>query len=151
MGFGLPAAIGAQIGRPESSVVNVTGDGSIMMNLQELATIGRYQLPVKILLLDNSGLGMVRQWQQLFLGQRYSETDLSDNPDFVRVAQSFGFDAFALGHRDHEQTAIRRLLDTPGPVLAHVHLDPRANVWPIVPPGADNSTMWRECDHECST
>ena len=84
MGFGLPAAIGAQLGRPAASVINVTGDGSIMMNLQELATIGRYRLPVKIVLLDNSGLGMVRQWQQLFLGERYSETDLSDNLTLFR-------------------------------------------------------------------
>ena len=144
MGFGLPAAIGAQLGRPAASVINVTGDGSIMMNLQELATIGRYRLPVKIVLLDNSGLGMVRQWQQLFLGERYSETDLSDNPDFVQVARAFGFTAFAIERRAEEALAIETLLQTPGPVLAHVRLDPRANVWPIVPPGADNSTMWKE-------
>ena len=94
---------------------------------------------------------MVRQWQALFLEQRFSETDLSDNPDFVRVAQAFGIDAFAVTHRDEEAHAVRRLLDTPGPVLAHVRLDPRANVWPIVPPGADNSTMWKEAPYERST
>ena len=148
MGFGLPAAIGAQIGRPDVSVINVTGDGSIMMNIQELATLGRYQLPVKIVLLDNSGLGMVRQWQELFLEERFSETDLSDNPDFVRVAESFGLSAFAVRQRDQEAQAIRRLLETPGPVLVHVILDPRANVWPMVPPGCDNSTIWKEPAHE---
>ena len=87
---------------------------------------------------------MVRQWQQLFLGERYSETDLSDNPDFVQVARAFGFTAFAIERRAEEALAIETLLQTPGPVLAHVRLDPRANVWPIVPPGADNSTMWKE-------
>ena len=83
MGFGLPAAIGAQLARPDASVINVTGDGSFMMNLQELATLKRYDLPVKIVLLDNGCLGMVRQWQELFLDKRYSETVLSDNPDFL--------------------------------------------------------------------
>ena len=82
MGFGLPAAIGVQCGLPDARVINVTGDGSIMMNIQELATLKRYQLPVKIVLFDNSALGMVRQWQELFFDNRESEVDLSDNPDF---------------------------------------------------------------------
>ena len=88
MGYGLPAAIGAQIACPDANVINVTGDGSIMMNIQELATIKRYNLPVKIVVMDNQCLGMVRQWQELFLERRYSETDLSDNPDFVKVAEA---------------------------------------------------------------
>jgi acetolactate synthase-1/2/3 large subunit len=141
MGYGLPAAIGAQLGRPEASVINVTGDGSFMMNVQELATLTRYDLPVKIVLLDNSCLGMVRQWQELFLEKRYSETDLSDNPDFCRVGRAFGMTSFRIWRQDQEQAAIERLLRTKGPVLLHVVLDREANVWPFVPPGKSNSTM----------
>ena len=141
MGYGLPAAIGAQLGRPNDCVVNVSGDGSFMMNVQELATLVRYQLPVKIVLLDNSCLGMVRQWQELFLDERYSETDLSDNPDFVKVAESFRIPAKRVALKKEETGAIRWLLSQPGPALLHVCLDRMANVWPFVPPGHDNSTM----------
>ena len=141
MGYGLPAAIGAKLGRPSDSVVNVSGDGSFMMNIQELATLVRYQLDVKIVLLDNSCLGMVRQWQELFLEERYSETDLSDNPDFVRVAEAFSLQAKRIWRKDHEAKSIEWLLGCKGPALLHVVLDPTANVWPFVPPGKDNSTM----------
>lgn len=143
MGYGLPAAIGAKLGRPEDSVVHVSGDGSFMMNLQELATLKRYDLSVKMLLLDNSRLGMVRQWQELFLEERYSETDLSDNPDFVAVAEAFGIPGRRVVRRREEAEAIDWLLQEPGPALLHVRIDPRANVWPFVPPGRDNSTMWK--------
>ncbi len=144
MGFGMPAAIGAQLGNPDKQVVCITGDGSIMMNVQELATINRYRLPIKILLLDNSCLGMVRQWQDLFFDGRRSEVELDDNPDFVRVAESFGIPAFCVERRDEVPAAIDRLLNTEGPVLAHVRIDPQANVWPLVPPGKSNSTMMEE-------
>ena len=141
MGFGLPAAIGAQLGCPGARVINVTGDGSIMMNLQELATLKRYDLPVKILLFDNQALGMVRQWQELFFARRYSEVDLSDNPDFVRVAESFGIAGFRVQSKEEVLPAIERMLSEPGPLLVHVLIDPEANVWPIVPPGKSNSAM----------
>jgi acetolactate synthase I/II/III large subunit len=141
MGYGLPAAIGAKLARPDATVICVSGDGSIMMNVQELATLKRYRVPVKIVLLDNSCLGMVRQWQELFHAERYSEVDLSDNPDFVAVAQSFGIDAFAVERRDQVEDAIERLLAADGPVLCHVKIDPRANVWPLVPPGKSNAEM----------
>ncbi len=144
MGYGLPAALGAQLAHPEKTVFCITGDGSLMMNVQELATIKRYNLPVKIVLLNNSGLGLVRQWQQLFHAERYSEVDLSDNPDFVAVAQAFGIDAFALEHRAELDAAIAKLLHTPGPVLCNVKIDPRANVWPLVPPGKSNIDMLEE-------
>jgi acetolactate synthase-1/2/3 large subunit len=146
MGYGLPAAIGAQLGRPDASVVNVSGDGSFMMNVQELATLHRYQLPVKIVLLDNSCLGMVRQWQELFLDKRYSETDLSDNPDFCMVGRAFGLTSFRIWNKDQEAEAIERLLATDGPALVHVVLDPGANVWPFVAPGQPNSKMMRGAD-----
>jgi len=144
MGYGLPAAIGAQIARPDACVINVSGDGSIMMNLQELATLRRYDLPVKIVLIDNHALGMVRQWQELFHDKRYSEVDLSDNPDFARVAEAMGIPAFRVDFRKDTDDAIRRLLAEPGPALAHVVIDQEANVWPIVGPGKSNSEMMDE-------
>jgi acetolactate synthase I/II/III large subunit len=144
MGFGLPAAIGAQLAYPDSCVINVSGDGSIMMNLQELATLRRYDLPVKIVLFDNRALGMVRQWQELFHSRRYSEVDLSDNPDFVQVAESMRIPAIRVEQQKDIEWSIRRLLSEPGPVLAHVLIHQEANVWPIVGPGMSNSEMLDE-------
>ncbi|MCH6554652.1 MAG: acetolactate synthase 2 catalytic subunit [Acidobacteria bacterium] len=141
MGYGLPAAMGAQLGRPGALVINVTGDGSIMMNLQELATIKRYNLPIKIVLFDNRALGLVRQWQELFFTRRYSEVDLSDNPDFARVAESFGIPAFRVEYQHEVESAIDRLLSADGPMLLHVCIDQEGNVWPLVAPGASNSEM----------
>ncbi len=141
MGFGLPAAIGAQLADPDATVICVTGDGSIMMNIQELATLRRYDLPVRILLLDNQSLGMVRQWQHLFFADRYSEIDLSDNPDFTRVAEAFGMSAFRVDSPDDLPNAIDRLLHGRGSMLAHVAINTEANVWPLVPPATSNSKM----------
>src|SRR5690606_23558083 len=117
MGFGLPAAMGVKLGRPDATVVCVSGDGSIMMNIQELATLRRYGVAVKIVLLDNSSLGMVRQWQELFFAERYSEIDLSDNPDFAQVARAFGIEAFSIERRDQVEDALQRLLAVDGPCL----------------------------------
>lgn len=144
MGYGLPAAMGAWLACPERPVVCVSGDGSIMMNIQELATLRRYGIPVKIVLLDNAALGLVRQWQELFHAERYSEVDLSDNPDFTEVAQAFGIEAFSVSRRDEVDAALDRLLTAKGPALLHVKIDPRANVWPLVPPGHDNASMLGE-------
>ncbi len=141
MGFGLPAAIGVQQSNPAARSVVVSGDGSIMMNIQELATIKRYQLPVKILLFDNQALGMVRQWQQLFFNNRESEIDLSDNPDFCQVAQAFGIPALRAVHRDQEPEVIAAIKNTEGPLFVHALIDRTANVWPLVPPGANNAQM----------
>ncbi len=134
MGFGLPAAIGAQYANPESCVVTVSGDGSIMMNIQELATLKRYNIPVKIVLFDNKALGMVRQWQELFFNENYSEVDLSDNPDFVKVAEAFGIPSYRVERADQVDDAIDRMFKHQGPVLVHVLIDPKENVWPLVPP-----------------
>jgi acetolactate synthase-1/2/3 large subunit len=144
MGYGLPAAIGAQFACPDATVINVSGDGSIMMNLQELATLRRYELPIKVVLIDNHALGMVRQWQELFHDRRYSEVDLSDNPDFTLVAESMGVPAFRVEHRSDVDAAIDRLVNQPGPALAHVLIHQEANVWPIVGPGKSNSEMMDE-------
>ncbi|MEJ6474923.1 acetolactate synthase 2 catalytic subunit [Pseudoalteromonas piscicida] len=144
MGFGLPAAIGAQIARPDDTVITVSGDGSIMMNIQELATIRRNNLPVKILILDNQRLGMVRQWQQLFFEGRYSETDLSDNPDFVSLAAVFGIPGQTITHANQVDNAIDALVNAEGPYILHACIDDKENVWPLVPPGAANDEMMTE-------
>jgi acetolactate synthase-1/2/3 large subunit len=141
MGYGVPAGIGALFADPDATVITVSGDGSFMMNVQELATIRRYRLPLKIVLLDNSQLGMVRQWQELFFEENFSEIDLSDNPDFSEVARSFGIEAFTIDHRSEVDGAIRRLLATAGAILCHVRIDPRENVWPLVPPNSSNVQM----------
>ena len=144
MGYGLPAGIGAAMERPDSKVVTITGDGSIMMNIQELATARRYGVPIRILLLDNASLGLVRQWQEYFFDQNFSEIDLYDNPDFAEVAHAFGIEAFTVHSRDEVPAAIDRLLNARGPILAHVLIDPRENVWPLVPPGASNADMMED-------
>ncbi|UNK58253.1 acetolactate synthase 2 catalytic subunit [Pseudoxanthomonas daejeonensis] len=141
MGFGLPAAMGAQFACPDRPVVLVSGDGSFMMNVQELVTVARCKLPVKMILLDNSSLGMVRQWQELFFDKRYSEIDLSDNPDFAALARVCGIPATRIEKRADVENALAALLASPGPGLLHVAIDARANVWPLVPPNTANSTM----------
>jgi acetolactate synthase I/II/III large subunit len=144
MGYGLPAGVGAKLALPDHHVVTVSGDGSFMMNIQEMATLRRYGIALKIVLLDNSSLGLVRQWQELFYEENYSEIDLSDNPDFVEVAKAFGIDAFRITLRDQVDGAIDRLLEAEVPTLLHVLIDPRENVWPLVPPGASNAEMMEE-------
>ncbi|TFZ48523.1 acetolactate synthase 2 catalytic subunit [Serratia proteamaculans] len=141
MGFGVPAAVGAQMARPEDTVVCVSGDGSFMMNVQELGTIKRKQLPLKIVLLDNQRLGMVRQWQQLFFDGRYSETNLSDNPDFLMLANAFGIPGQRITRKDQVADALDALFNSEGPYMLHVSIDELENVWPLVPPGAGNETM----------
>lgn len=141
MGFGIPAAIGAQIARPQNTVICISGDGSFMMNIQELTTIKRKRLPLKIVLLDNQRLGMVRQWQQLFFNQRYSETTLTDNPDFLTLASAFDIPGLHIISKDQIKKALETLFSEPGPFLLHVSIDEFENVWPLVPPGASNETM----------
>lgn len=144
MGFGLPAAIGAKLARPQDTVITVTGDGSFMMNVQELATIKRFRLPVKIVVIDNQRLGMVKQWQQLFFNERYSETDLSDNPDFVALAAAFAIPGHCITRKDEVADALEAMFTWPGPYLLHVCIDDKDNVWPLVPPGAANEEMITE-------
>jgi len=141
MGYGLPAAIGAKIARPEHTVVCVSGDGSIMMNVQELATLNRYDIDVKILLLDNSALGLVRQWQEIFFDGNYSEVHLADNPDFAGVARAFGIQARSIREPEEVGDALEWLLNTQGAAMLHVSIDSMENVWPLVPPGKPNHKM----------
>lgn len=144
MGFGLPAAIGAVKARPIDPVILITGDGSFMMNVQELGSIKRGNLPVKILLLDNQRLGMVRQWQSLFFKARHSETILDDNPDFVMLAKAFDIPAERIEKAGEVSEALDRLLNAKGAYLLHVCIPEESNVWPLVPPGACNTDMLDE-------
>ncbi|WP_158162096.1 acetolactate synthase 2 catalytic subunit [Grimontia hollisae] len=141
MGFGLPAAMGAKMARPDDEVVLVSGDGSFMMNIQELGTLKRRSIPVKIVLLDNQRLGMVRQWQQLFFEERYSETNLSDNPDFVTLASAFNIPGKTITRKDEVLPALQALLASDTAYLLHVAISEEENVWPLVPPGAANQDM----------
>jgi acetolactate synthase-1/2/3 large subunit len=135
MGFGLPAAMGAAAGNPDRPVLMISGDGGFQMNQQELATIRRYNLPVKMLVLDNSYLGMVRQWQQLFLEKRYSGTTMDDNPDFAALAEVMGIPGRTLRDPQRMEEALRELAAHEGPMLLHAHVTTEANVLPMVPAG----------------
>ncbi|TDQ56625.1 acetolactate synthase large subunit [Mesocricetibacter intestinalis] len=144
MGFGLPAAIGAQKARPQDEVILISGDGSIMMNIQELGTIKRAGTPLKIVLIDNQRLGMVRQWQSLFFRARHSNTILDDNPDFVTLASAFGIKGERIESGGEVNAALERLLSSREAYLLHVCIHENENVWPLVPPGACNSDMLEE-------
>lgn len=141
MGFGLPAAIGAQFTDRKRPVINVTGDGSFMMNAQELATIRRYKLPLKLIILDNQCLGMVRQQQELFYNNRESHINLDDNPDFVAMARAFDIPALHIERTDQIRRGIETILAYKGPMLLHVAISREENVWPIVKAGASNKDM----------
>jgi acetolactate synthase I/II/III large subunit len=135
MGFGFPAAIGAQFARPEAPVFAVVGDGGFQMCLPELATLRRYKVPAKIVLIDNQNLGMVRQWQELFFSERYSATNLADNPDFTAIARAYGIEAFSLNDPRDADDTIARFIAHRGPALLHAACHPTENVWPMIPAG----------------
>jgi acetolactate synthase-1/2/3 large subunit len=141
MGFGLPAAIGMQLARPQARIAVITGDGSLMMNVQELATVRRYDLPIKIVVFDNCALGLVRQWQECFFDRRFSEIDLSDNPDFAEVARAFGIPSIRVDESSQVESALQQLNSTAGPLFLHVPIEQGAKVWPLVAPGKSNSEM----------
>ncbi len=134
MGFGLPAAFGAKLGRPESEVVLIVGDGGFQMTLQELGMFSQWNVAVKIVLLDNEYLGMVRQWQQLFFDRRYSSVALQ-NPDFVKIAEGFGVPGSTLEDPDNLTSAITNMLAHDGPYLLHVKVEKEENIFPMVPSG----------------
>jgi len=140
MGFGFPAAIGVQLACPGETVIDIAGDGSIQMNIQELATAVNHKLPVKIAILNNGFLGMVRQWQELFYNHRYSYTEL-DNPDFVKIAEAYG----AVGIRVEKKSEVRSALDealrVDQPVVLDFQIEREENVLPMVPPGEAINNM----------
>ncbi|MFQ5862177.1 MAG: biosynthetic-type acetolactate synthase large subunit [Candidatus Brocadiales bacterium] len=135
MGYGFPAAIGAQLGCPDKTVIDIAGDGSFQMNVQELATAVHYHLPVKVAILNNGYLGMVRQWQELFYNKRYSQTRLNDNPDFVRIAEAYGARGFRVEKKKDVRPVIEEALSIKGPVVLDFKVTEEENVFPMVPAG----------------
>jgi len=136
MGYGFPAAIGVQIAHPKKPVVCVTGEASFMMNIQEMSTAVQYRLPVKIMILNNQYMGMVRQWQEMFYASRYSESYMDSLPDFVKVAESFGMRGIRCKEPAKLDEAIKEMLSHPGPCLLDCWVDPNENVYPMIPAGA---------------
>jgi len=141
MGFGLPAAIGAQIACPEKTVVDIAGDGSIQMNIQEMATAVQYGLPVKVVILNNGYLGMVRQWQELFYGGRYSATRMNHAPDFVKLAEAYGAVGLRATRPDEVATVLKEGLAVRRPVIMDFVVDAEESVYPMVPSGAPLTEM----------
>ena len=135
MGFGLPAVIGAQVAFPEKLVVDIAGDGSIQMNIQEMATAVQYNIPVKVVILNNGFLGMVRQWQELYYSKRYSQTALNYAPDFVKLAEAYGGAGFRATKPEEVEGVLKKGLSTPGPVMMDFHIEPEEGVYPMVKPG----------------
>jgi acetolactate synthase-1/2/3 large subunit len=131
----LPAAIGAQVARPDAHVVAIVGDGGLQMTMHEFATLRRYELPVKILVLDNRHLGMVRQWQELFFDRRVIATDLWDNPDFCAIARAYGVRARRIDRPEHVHDAVAELLKARDACLLHCACFPTDNCFPMIPPG----------------
>ena len=141
MGYGVPAAMGVQVAHPDSKVICVTSEGSLMMNVQEMVTISKNNLPVKILNLKNKVLGMIRQWQELFYDNHESYCDLKGGPDFIKMAEAFGFTALSADRPDQTADAIAEMLNTPGPVFLDMAVARDENVFPMIPAGAAHNDI----------
>nr|AKE98930.1 acetohydroxyacid synthase large subunit [Bangia fuscopurpurea] len=142
MGYGLPAAIGAQVAHPNELVICISGDSSFQMNMQELGTIAQYQLPVKIIIINNRWQGMVRQWQQAFYGERYSHSRMTEGaPNFQKLAEAFGIKAFTVNSRQNIDSSLQEAINYPGPVLLDCQVTENENCYPMVAPGKSNAQM----------
>ncbi|WP_380879190.1 acetolactate synthase [Sphingomonas sp. DBB INV C78] len=141
MGYGLPAAIGAQIGNPNALVIDIAGEASIMMNIQEMSTATQYRLPVKIFILNNEYMGMVRQWQDLTYGGRYSESYSEALPDFVKLAEAYGWTGLRIEDVADLDSGIEAMISTPGPVMVDCRVAKLANCFPMIPSGAAHTEM----------
>ncbi|RKQ35673.1 biosynthetic-type acetolactate synthase large subunit [Oceanobacillus halophilus] len=141
MGFGFPAAIGAQLGKPTELVVSIVGDGGFQMTLQELAVLKQWNLPVKVIIVNNEALGMVRQWQEKFYDERYSETLLSENPDFVKLAESYGIRALKVDNEEDVPALLEDVFSYDGPVVVDCRVVKKDCVYPMVAPGTGNHEM----------
>jgi len=144
MGFSLPASIGVKVGAPERAVVSISGDGGFFMNIQELATIGYYNLPIKIIVINNGHLGMIRQIQHHFYNGRFNTTDLGRNVDFVAVARGFGIPGCRVNVEEDPRAGIEAMANSEGPFLLEAVVDPENYVYPIIPPGCSNIEMMYE-------
>jgi acetolactate synthase-1/2/3 large subunit len=145
MGFGLPAAMGAKFGSPDREVVLFTGDGGMQMTIQELGTIAQENLAVKIVILNNHFLGMVRQWQELFFEKRYSFTEIL-SPDFVKVADAYGIPGSAVHSRNELEGAMKKMIAHDGPYLLEVMIEKEDNIFPMVPAGKSVSQIILSAD-----
>jgi acetolactate synthase-1/2/3 large subunit len=141
MGYGFPAAMGVQVACPDDIVIDIAGDGSILMNIQELTTVVEHNLPVKVAILNNAYLGMVRQWQQLLYDKRYSQTSLASQPDFVKVAEAFGAVGLRATKPEEVEPVIKKALETPRPVFMDFRVEPEECVMPMVPAGKATTEM----------
>ena len=140
MGFALPAAFGAKVARPDREVIAIIGDGGFQMTIQELGTIFQSGLNLKVVILNNHFLGMVRQWQQLFFEKRYASTEMV-NPDFIGISQSYGIDAHKVSERDGLDEAIEKMLASQTPFLLEVEVEKEENVFPMIPTGESVSNI----------
>ncbi len=141
MGYGMPAALGAQIAHPDATVVCVSGEASLMMNIQELSTIKQYRLPVKVFILNNRYMGMVRQWQEMFHGGRYSESYMESLPDFVKLAEAHGIKGLRCSKPSEVDATIKAMLAHDGPVVVDMVVDQNENVYPMIPAGAAHNEI----------
>jgi acetolactate synthase-1/2/3 large subunit len=141
MGYGLPAAMGVQVAHPEALVIDVAGEASILMNIQEMSTVMQYRLPVKVFILNNQYMGMVRQWQELLHGGRYSESYTASLPDFVKLAEAFGAVGLRASRPDEVDGVIRKMIDVDKPVIVDVVVDQTENCFPMIPSGAAHNEM----------
>ena len=141
MGYGFPAAMGVQIAHPDALVIDIAGEASWVMNMQEMSTVVQYRLPVKSFILNNSYMGMVRQWQEFFHGNRYSESYMDSLPDFVKLAEAFGAVGLRAETVDQVDDVIRQMIETPGPVICDVVVDRAENVYPMIPGGAAHNEI----------
>ena len=148
MGYGLPAAMGVQIAHPDALVIDIAGEASILMNIQEMATLAQYRLPVKVFILNNRYMGMVRQWQEVLHGGRYSESYSAALPDFVKLAESFHATGLHARSVDELDGVIRAMLEAPGPVIADIAVDEKENCFPMIPSGAPHNEMILGPEHE---
>ena len=141
MGYGFPAAIGAQVAFPNKLVIDIAGDGSIQMNIQEMATAVQNKLPVKIVILNNTYLGMVRQWQELFYKHNYSSTSMTGQPDFVKLAEAYGAEGYRIMTEEELAPTLKKALASPNTAIIDVVVEPEEDVYPMVPAGASLDEM----------
>ena len=141
MGYGLPSAIGVQVAHPDALVIDIAGEGSTMMNIQELGTMAQYNLPVKVFIINNEWLGMVRQWQELLHGGRYAESYSAGLPDFIKLAEAYGMTGLRATQPEHVDDVIKQMLQTPGPVIVDMVVSKEENCFPMIPGGSAHNDM----------
>ena len=146
MGYGLGACIGAKMGKPDKICVNIAGDGCFRMNMNELATASRYNIPVIQVVINNHVLGMVRQWQKLFYGRRFSQTDPHRKTDFVELARAFGVEGLRITREDQIDGVLKQAFDLNRPVVVDCQISPDDNVLPMIPPGGTTENLILEMD-----